>query len=76
MSISYAVISDTIYPYAFLYKKTDFYKFRSLLHFVKMLVGDNPQTPEILNFVEGLRVHRTLKTHTKESDLSWVFCDF
>ena len=38
---------------AFLYKKTDFYKFRSLLHFIKTLVGDNPQTPEIVNYVDG-----------------------
>ena len=39
--------------YAFLYKKADFYKFRRLLHFVKPLVGDDPQTPEIVNFVDG-----------------------
>ena len=39
--------------YAFLYKKTEFYKFCASLHFVKMLVGDDPQPPEIVNFVDS-----------------------
>lgn len=37
---------------AFLYKKTIFYKFCAALRFEKMLVGDNPQTPEIVNYVD------------------------
>ena len=32
---------------------TLFYIIRASLHFVKMLVGDDPQTPEIVNYVDG-----------------------
>ena len=39
--------------YAFLYKNALFFKFRASLHFVKSLLVNLPQTPEIVNFVDG-----------------------
>lgn len=57
MPVCYPNNQETVLPqvrrFFFLYKKTIFYKFCTALRFEKMLVGDNPQTPEIVNYVDG-----------------------
>ena len=47
------LISDKHGKLCLLVQEASFYKFRRRLHFVKKLVGDDPQTPEIVIFVDG-----------------------